>query len=277
MLTQTIERQRQALAVVRLQKEAGRANELAVQQFEAQLASTSALLAEVELRARQTENAVNLLRGSYPRPVPRTKDRELREIARNVATGVPSELLGNRPDIREAEQQLIAAKCDVRAARAAFFPSFTISGGAGFQAFNPKFLFETPASLAYSATLGLIAPLVNRSAIEAEFKAARAQQIQAMYNYQKALLTAYVEVANGLVGLERTAEIVALKKQQRAAIEQTVANADMLYRAGKASYIEVLMAQQNTLAAELELIEALRAQRLASVAVYKALGGGWRE
>ncbi|MBM4421667.1 MAG: TolC family protein, partial [Chloroflexi bacterium] len=277
VLTQTVARQREALDVVKLQKEAGRANELAVQQFEAQLADTSALKAAAELRVKQTEGIINLLRGTYPQPVRRTREGLHAPVASNVATGVPSDLLRNRPDIREAEQQLRATKCDLRAARAAFYPSINISAGAGFEAFSPKFLFSTPASVAYSATLGLVAPLVNRSAIEAEFNAAKALQIEAMYNYQRTILTAYVEVANGLAALQSNTAIVELKQQQRTAVEQTVATADTLFRAGKASYFEVLMAQQNTLSADLELIESMRDHHVASVDVYRALGGGWRD
>jgi NodT family efflux transporter outer membrane factor (OMF) lipoprotein len=276
VLTQTAFRQKEALEVVRVQKEAGRANELAVQQFEAQLLTTQALAAQTRLATQQLENLINLLRGSYPQPVPRSKAALLRDVATTVATGVPSELLRRRPDIREAELQVQAAKCDLRAARAAFFPSLNISAGVGYQAFNPKYLFYTPESLVYSASAGLVAPLVNRSGIEAEFSAAKAAQIEAMYNYQKVVLTAFVEVKNGLASLGSSAAIVALKKAQKQAVQQTVEIADTLYRAGKATYFEVLMAQQNTLSAELELIDAIKDQHRASVATYKALGGGWR-
>jgi outer membrane protein, multidrug efflux system len=276
VLAQTVVRQREALDVVRLQKEAGRANELAVQQFASQLASTQAMQAETKRQIRETETRVNVLRGEYPHPVARNKAGLLRDVASQISAGLPSELLKNRPDVREAELQVQAAKCDLRAARAAFFPSINISAGVGFQAFNPRFLFTTPESLAYSASGGLIAPLVNRSAIEAQFDAAKAYQIQAMYNYQKVVLNAFAEVANGLSRLRDGDQIVGFKKAQKAAVEQTVATADTLYRAGKASYFEILIAQQNALSAELELIEALRDQHLASIVIYKALGGGWR-
>jgi outer membrane protein, multidrug efflux system len=276
VLAQTVVRQQEALEVVRLQKLAGRANELAVQQFQAQLVNTKALAAENLLLTNETENRINLLRGVYPERIVRTKNALNKDVASSVSAGVPSELLESRPDIREAELLLEAAKCDLRAARAAFFPSINIGAGVGFQAFNPKFLFSTPESLVYSATVGLVAPLVNRSGIEAQFDAAKAYQIQAMYNYQKVILNAYVEVADGLSRLEGSAKLVALKKEQKAAVVETIDTADTLYRAGQASYFEVLMAQQNTLSADLELIETMKSQHLASIRVYKALGGGWR-
>ena len=276
ILTQAVLRRTEALDVVRIQKEAGRANELAVQQFAAQLADIRALEAETVSRIRETENAINLLRGNPTLPIVRSKQALLRGVAKRVAAGVPAALLRNRPDVRQAEQQVRAAKCDLRAARAAFFPHIEIAVGVGYRAFDPRYLLSTPASLAYAATAGLVAPLVNRSAIEADFAAAKASQIEAMYAYQKVVLSAYTEVVNGLERLSSASKIVALKTEQKRAVEQTVGTADTLYRAGKATYVEVLLAQQNTLSAELELIDALRRGQLASVAIYKALGGGWQ-
>mgnify|MGYP005818532333 CR=1 FL=1 len=167
-----------------------------------------------------------------------------------------------------------AAKLDLKAARAAFFPSITLSAGVGYQAFDPRYLLSTPASLAYSATAGLVAPLVNRAAIEAQFATAKAVQIEAMYNYQKVVLDAFVEVANGLAGLEANAKLVATKAAKRHALERTIQTADALFRAGQATYFEVLMAEQSTLSAELDLIDARLRAHLTSIAIYAALGGG---
>lgn len=277
VLGQAIESQANMLELMRAQKEAGRTNELATKQFEAQVVSTKALLAESLLRSRQLENQINLLLGRVPQPIPRSKDRLFREVATTVAAGVPSDLLRNRPDIREAEHQVEAAKFDVAAARAAFFPSLNLSASVGFQAFDPRYLFITPESLVYSLAGGILAPLVNRSEIEAQFDTAKAMQVQALYNYQSVILRSFVEVANGLIALERTSEIVEQKKLQKTAVSQTVEAADALFRAGKASYLEVLVAQQNTLNAELELIDRSKERQIAAVQLYRALGGGWRE
>lgn len=276
VLGQTVRRQREALEIVRLQKQVGRANELAVQQFEAQLAGTRAIEVGALERSQVLENQINLLLGRLPQPIARTQGARLATVGESVSTGVPSDLLRNRPDIRQAEQELLAAQCDLKAARAAFFPSFNISAGVGFQAFNPRYLFSTPESLSYSVFAGLLSPLVNRSGIEADFAAAKAYQVQAMYNYQKTVLNAFIEVANGLSVLARSSEALAFREAQQAAVHGTVEAADTLYRAGKATYFEVLMAQQSTLAAELEAIRAARRRRLASVGLYRALGGGWQ-
>lgn len=276
VLAETLTRQEQAIGVVRLQKQAGRANELAVQQFEAQLASTRALDVSALERTQLLENQLNLLLGRLPQPIARTPDAELAPVAQSVSLGVPSDLLENRPDIRRAELEVQAAECDLNAARAAFFPRFQISAGAGFQAFEPRYLFSTPESVAYSLVGGLLAPLVNRGRIEADFAAARAHQIEALVQYQRAILSGFVEVASGLARIERAAEAAAFRRAQHAAASGTVDAADTLYRAGKATYFEVLIAQQNTLGAELDSIQASKQQRQASVALYRALGGGWR-
>jgi multidrug efflux system outer membrane protein len=272
----TIARRQEALEVVRLQKEAGRANELAVQQFEAQLAESQALEQDLAQLSIETENRINVLLGRYPRPVARNKEALFGELPREVSVGVPSELLRNRPDVREAELMVKASEYDVAAARAAFFPELTLTAGVGFQAFNPKFLFTTPESLIFNAAGGLVAPLVNRNALKAQFQSATAVQVQAMYSYQKTVLDAYVEVVNGLAKIENTRRALAFKKEQKAALLRTVETADTLYRAGKASYLEVLLAQQSSLQAELALIETQKRERISTVAIYKALGGGWQ-
>lgn len=274
ILAQTVARQEQSLEIMRLQKEAGRANELAVQQFEGQLASTEAMLATTLRQLQEAENHINLLLGRAPQPIARSKDLLLRDVAAGISLGIPSDLLRNRPDIREAELQVQASKFDVEAARKAFYPSLTLSAGVGYQAFDPRYLLVTPESLVYSAVGGITAPLLNRSELEAQLDASKAVQVQAMYNYQGVILRAFVEVADALVAVERTSEIVAQKKRQRVAVSGTVDTADALFRAGKATYLEVLMAQQNTLEAELELIDALLDRRMAGIQLYRALGGG---
>jgi NodT family efflux transporter outer membrane factor (OMF) lipoprotein len=268
-------RQTEALEMMRLQKEAGRSNELAVQQFEAQLASTRAMAAAIGRRGRETENQVSLLIGQAPRTIVRSRDLLLREVADVASPGVPSDLLANRPDIREAELQVQASRFDVDAARAAFFPSLTLTAGVGYRAFDPKHLFVTPESLVYSVAGGITAPLLNRSGLEAQHDAAKAAQVQAMYAYQGVILKAFVEVASSLIAVEKASEVVAQKRREKAAMSGTVAAADALFRAGRATYLDVLLAQQKTLDAELELIDALRDRRIAGVRLYRAIGGGW--
>lgn len=276
VLGQTIAHQEAALEAMRIQKAAGRTTELAVQQFAGQLAGTQALDAELEQRARIVENQLNLMVGRLPQRIRRPKDALTRQPHKPVPRGVPSDLVANRPDIRAAEHRMRAANWDVKAARAAFYPSIRITSGVGFDAFNPRFLFATPESLAYSAAAGLVTPLVNRGAIRAQFKAASALEVQAMCEYQSTILRSFIEVANSLVAVEQLDDIVEHRQDQLDAVGQTIATADLLFKAGQATYLEVLTAQQNAMAAELELIEARKLQRLSRILLYKALGGGWR-
>jgi len=274
VLRKAVERQEQALGIVKLQKEAGRSTELAVQQFEAQLAETKALARAASQRVLESENRLNLLLGRYPTQIERDRDVLFAEPPRALSAGVPSELLRNRPDVRQAELLVEASKFDLKAARAAFFPSLNLSATVGLQAFNPDYLVRVPESVAYSVLGGLIAPLVNRAGIKAQFESAKANQLQAMYEYQRTVLSAYVEVVNALADVQNTEEVLSHRRSQKAAVEGAITSADVLYRAGKASYLEVLLAQQSALQAELDLLEAARQRRTALVSAYRALGGG---
>jgi multidrug efflux system outer membrane protein len=275
-LRSAIERQQQALEVVRVQKDAGRGTELAVQQFDAQLADTRAFEQELTQLGVEIENRINLLLGRFPGPVSRSKGALFGVVPGTISAGVPSELLRNRPDIREAERLVEASQYDVAAARKAFYPSLTLSAGVGFQAFSPRYLFTTPESLVYNVAGGLVAPLINRAALKAQLSGATAAQVQAIHEYQRTILTAYAEVVNGLTNVKNTRQALSFKNEQRTALQRAVETADTLYRAGQATYLEVLLAQQNTLQADLELIETQKRERIATVVVYKALGGGWR-
>lgn len=276
VVEQTLVRQEAALEAMQVQKAAGLTNELAVQQFAGQLADTRALQAKLVQQQRTVENQLNLLVGRLPQSIRRPEDALTTDVEDIAPLGVPSDLLRNRPDIRAAEHRLQAAKWDVKAARAAFYPSIRITSGVGYQAFDPKFLFATPESIAYSVAGGLVAPLVNRAAINAQFETANALQVQAMYEYQSTILRGFIEVATSLATVEQVDQIVEHRRQQFEALGETIATADLLFQAGQASYLEVLTAQQKVLAAELELIEARKIQRLSRLLLYKALGGGWR-
>lgn len=275
VLERTLERQERALDVMRVQKRAGRVNELAVQQFASQLAGTRALQAELLQRATELENRLGVLVGRPPERVARD---QATLHAQPVATlaGVPSDLLESRPDIRQAELELRATKFDVRAARAAFYPSVNIRAGLGLQAFNPRYLTSIPESVTYGVSAGVFAPLINRNALEADFDAATASQLEALYQYQKTVISAFAEVSTSLASVERLERIVEQRSHQRDALANAVDTAGLLFNTGNATYLEVLTAEQQTLAAELELVEALRARRTASLLLYKAVGGGWR-
>ena len=276
ILTETIRNQEEVLDVIRYQKEAGRANELVVQQFKAQQLNTQTLEREVMQQISETENRINFLLGRYPQPIERNMELLFRDLPLEIASGVPSQMLLNRPDIRAANYQVQASRFDVKAANAEFLPSLTLTGGLGYQAFNPKFLFNTPASLAYSLVGGLTAPLINKRAIEARFSMAKSSQVIAMYEYQKTILNGYTEVVNELTRINALREISDLKTLQSQVLEESVETSNQLYTSAKATYLEVLIAQQNAIQAKLEMVDSHKKQLMASINIYRALGGGWK-
>jgi NodT family efflux transporter outer membrane factor (OMF) lipoprotein len=274
VLAETIAHQSQALDIMRVEKQAGRTNELAVDQFAAQLAGTRALAEHAQAETRGLELELSVLLGRAQATIERDP-AALSQPVPPLAAGVPSDLLRRRPDIREAELEVRAARLDVAAARAAFYPHLSISADLGYEAFDPRFLFRTPASLAYSLVGGLVSPLINRRGIEAAFRTATAAQVSAMVTYQSVVLRGFADAASALSNLQHAAAIVDEQQQKKAALADSVAAANDLFEAGKATYLDVLLAQQQTLQADLELIAARRDQQIAKVRLYKAVGGGW--
>jgi multidrug efflux system outer membrane protein len=268
--------QKEAYEIIKIQKEAAAATELAVKQFEAQYLNSLALEVDVKQQIIVQENFIHALLGRYPQEMPRDKALFLNNKEQLLISGVPSDLLSNRPDLREAALQVEAAKLNVKAANAAFYPSFAINGTVGFQAFSTQYLFLNPASFAYALIGNLTAPLINRSAIKSQFKIANANQLEALYNYQKAILDAYVEVNNELAAIKNLAEIHQHKSNEVNALVQATEIAKDLYMTGSANYLEVLIAQNSSLKARIELVEVRKKQLQTRVNVYKALGGGWK-
>lgn len=275
ILKNNIDIQNNAFDIVKLQKVAARVTELAVKRFEAQVLHTKAMQFDVQQRIVETENRINFLVGRFPQPVKRNAEGFMELVPNAVKSGIPSQLLSNRPDIKQAELELYATKLDVKAARANFYPSLDLRAGLGYQAFNTKFLFSTPESMMYSVAGGLVAPLVNRNAIKATYYSANAKQIQAVYNYERSILNAYVEVVNQLSNINNLQQKYELKSQQVEALAQSVEFANSLFRNARADYMEVLLTQRDALESKFELIETKEQQLVAMVNVYRALGGGW--
>jgi outer membrane protein, multidrug efflux system len=271
----TITLQRSQLDLIRIEKEAGRGTELAVQQFEAQLLNTQALEKELLQQINFDENRINFILGRFSQPVVRNKTSFAQLVLPTVYRGSPADLLKNRPDIRQAEYEIIAAKADVAAARAAFLPSLNLGGTLGFQAFNPRFILS-PQSIAFNLLGGLTAPLVNKTAIQAEFNVRKASQLDALYNYQQTILNSYAEVSNQWVAISNLAEMYSLKTEEVQKLVNAVETASQLYLTGRATYLEILLNRQNAIRANLELIEIKQRQFDATVTLYRALGGGWR-
>lgn len=276
IVQQSIALQKNALEIVKVQKEAARATELAVQKFAAEVLGSQSLEFDIRQQITETENRINFLLARYPQPIPRSKINFLELTPTMVHAGIPSQLLANRSDIRQAELDLAAAKLDVKVARAEFYPSFGITAAIGFQAFNPAYLVKMPESLLYSLAGDLAGPLINRNAIKAEYYSANARQVEAIYNYERSILNAYLEVSNGLAKIDNLQKSYEIKKQQVDALTKSIDISNDLFKNARADYLEVLMTQRDALDARLDLVEKKKEQLTTTVMLYRSLGGGWQ-
>jgi multidrug efflux system outer membrane protein len=275
IIEQNLEIQQNALKMVKLQKQAARATQLAVRRFEAEVYKNQSNKFQIRQQIIEAENRINFLVGRYPQNVKRDSKDFIEKVIDSVYAGIPSQLLANRPDIRQAEYELEASKLDVKVAKANFYPSIGISAGVGLQAFNAKFLMRTPESLLYSLVGDMVSPLINRNAIKAEYRNANSRQLQAIYDYEKAILNGYIEVANALSNIENLKQSYELKEAQVNALTESIDLSLRLFKSARAEYTEVLLTQREALDSKIEIIETKRDQLLANVKMYQALGGGW--
>jgi hypothetical protein len=276
IVRQNIKLQTSALEIVKIQKEAARATELAVQKFQAEVLASQNLEFETLQRINETENRINFLLGRFPQEIKRDKTEFLSLQPANVNSGIPSQLLANRPDIKQAELELAAAKLDVKVARAEFYPSLDISAGFGTQAFKTAYLTQFPESMLYSLVGDIAGPLINRNAIKAEFKSANARQLQALYNYERTILNAYLEVATQLSRITNLDKSYDLKSKQVESLNKSIDISNDLFKSARVDYFEVLMTQRDALETKLELVDVKKELLNSRVHIYKQLGGGWK-
>jgi outer membrane protein, multidrug efflux system len=275
IVRQNIAIQKDALEMVKVQKDAARVNLLAVNRFVAQLMNTENLRFDIQQQIVETENKINFLTARYSQPIKRSA-ANINDIQMlKISAGIPSQLLSNRPDIRQVEQELEAAKLDIAVARANFLPSITLRAGLGLQAFNPAYLIN-PKSVAFNILGDLFAPLVNKNAIKAVYYNASERQIQSVYRYEQTVLNAYLEVTNQLSGNKNYTESYKMKSDQVNVLSSSIEISNNLFKTARADYTEVLLTQREALEAKMELMEIKKKQLNAGVNIYKSLGGGWQ-
>lgn len=273
-LDRTIEIQEHSLQVAIAKKDAGRGTELAVQRFQAEVQKNQSQRSIIAQRIVEVENRINFLVGRYPQPVQRIATEYIDLNLNTLSAGVPSQLLQNRADIRQAEREVAAAGLDVKVARARFYPSLTLTGDLGWHAFSTGYLFRTPESLIYGIAAELVGPLINKRAIQAAYSSANAAQLQSIYNYQQTILKAHIEVVNYISKVENLRRSIEVKKEQYESLQAAVNVANQLFQNARAEYVEVLLAQREMMEARMQLIELKQQQLGAIVNAYQALGGG---
>ncbi|GAB4038933.1 TolC family protein [Spirosoma gilvum] len=265
-----------ALSITKQEKEAAKVTELAVRRFEAEVYKTQSLQYEIQQKIVETENHINFLIGHFPQHIQRSSQGFGELVPSKVSAGIPPQLLENRPDIKQAEWNLEAAKLDIQVARANFYPSLTLRGFLGVMAYNPLYLVYTPESLVASLVGDLVGPIINKNEITATYRSASSKQIQAVYNYEKTVLNAYIEVANQLSNINNLEQKYTSKNNQVQALTQSTNISLKLFTSARADYMEVLLTQRDVLEARMELIETRKQQMNAQINAYRALGGGWR-
>ena len=270
VMQQYISLQKDAVRIAQIQKEADADTQLAVEKFEAELAKAQADEYLLRQSIVETENNLNLLLGRFPQTIQRTKVDFLQLPMPTTAHSLSTQLLLQRPDVIQAEHQLKAAKWDVETARKEFLPSFNISAAIGLNAFNPKYLFKLPESLVFNALGGLTAPLINKKAIQANFAQADALQIEALYNYDKTLLTAFIETSTLQSKISNIKLLQQFKQKQSDALIRAVSAAQKLYLNNRATYLEVIDSERGQLDCKMELIDAKSQQLSTLIEMYSA-------
>ncbi len=274
ILEKTIQIQQESLKAAKALKAAARGTELAVQRFQAEVQKNQSERLKIIQEIVEVENRINFIAGRFPQQIARPSVDYINLMINTLSVGVPSEQLLYRCDIRQAEREVQAAGLDVMAARAEFYPSLVLTAGVGYEAFNTKYLLNSPESLIYGAAGGLVVPIINRSAIKAEYLNANARQLQAIYDYQQTILRAHIEVINQLSKVDNFNQSIEIKKQQLRSLEASVENATKLFQNARGEYIDVLLSQRELMEARMALVETKQQELTAVIRAYQALGGG---
>ena len=271
---QTVKNNMDLVETMKVLKESGRVTGAAIVQSEAARYAAEVTIPDLEQQIRETENMLCLLLGRTPGPVERGSLPDQTAVSM-LNTGVPSQLLDNRPDVMQAEYLVISAFEMTNNARAYFYPALTLTASTGFAATALDELLD-PASFAANVLGGLTAPVFNKRANTTRLNVAKAQQESALLGLRNTLLTAGQEVNNALGLYESTVKKIDLRQQQLIALEKSVEYTKELLNYGSATYTEVLNAQQSLLAAQLNNVNDHLQQLNAVVSLYRALGGGWK-
>jgi outer membrane protein, multidrug efflux system len=275
----TIETRRESLRLQRIVYAAGESSQYDLRQVEAEAAAAEALLPVLEQQQAQQENALAVLLGRSPRAImEKTIERgavlDALALPPAVPAGLPSDLLQRRPDIRQAEQQLIAANARIGVARAAYYPSISLTGFFGFESERLSDLFSAPARI-WEFSAGAAQTVFDAGRTSAQVDAAQARREQQLAVYQSTVQNAFREVKDALSASRKSAERFAAESTRVKSLRDAYRLAQLSYRAGESSLLEVLDAERGLLGSELDQVQAQRNQLTATADLFKALGGGW--
>jgi multidrug efflux system outer membrane protein len=265
----------ESLRLTRIQEQVGTVSMLDVRQAEQLYYTAASVITDTERLIEQQENAISILLGRNPGPIPRGLALTDQPEPEEMPPGLPSSLIERRPDIRQAEQALVASNALIGVAKAALFPSISLTATGGFESNALSALFSGPAAF-WSVTGDLVQQVFNAGRLKANVRLTEAQKLELVYTYQQTVRVAFREVSDALVGYRKTLELRRQLTLLVASTEDAARLSDIRYRGGVASYLEVLTSQTSFFNAELDLAQARLAELLALVQLYSALGGGWR-
>lgn len=267
---------KESLRLVNIREQGGTTSLMDVRQSEQLVYGATANIADLERRIEQEENFISILAGRNPGPVKRGKSLVQNTILPTVPSGLPSSLLERRPDIQEAEQQLVAANTQIGVAKAAYFPQITLTATAGFQSIALTDLFSSPAGF-WNFGGQLLQPIFEGGRIRSNVRLTEAQKEELVFAYQQTVQESFREVADSLIAYRKDQEFRAQQALLTAAAEDATRLADVRYRGGVTSYLEVLDSDTRFFDAQIALAQADLNGRLALVQLYLALGGGWQQ
>ena len=273
---QTLAARQNSLQLTNVLARNGSASALDVRQSEQLVYTAAETIPDLERQISQEENSLSILLGDNPGPIPRGRPLTEQPDPPGVPVGLPSELLERRPDIREAEETLVAANAQIGVAKAALFPSISLTGLAGFESNALNNLFSHSQRI-WNEAGSLTQPVFAGGALRSEVRLAEAQEQQMLLTYRQTIMNAFQQVSNSLVAYQKGREFREQQELLTTAAEDTDRLSKILYQHGGASYLQVLTSENNAFAAELNLAHAQLDERLALVQLYNALGGGWEQ
>jgi outer membrane protein, multidrug efflux system len=270
----TLESRREYLELAKVRYEGGVTSELDFRQAEAEFYRTQALTYDFERQVAETENELAVLLGHNPQSVPRGTTIADQPVPPAVPAGLPSDLLERRPDLRQAEQELVASNARIGEAKALLYPRIALTGSYGTESTDLGDLFDAPART-WSIAAGLLQPIFHGGRNRRRVEITESQNRQALYAYELAILQAFREVEDALVGYRKFGEQRVAQGHRVEAERKRLELSDLRYRGGVAPYLEVLDSQRSLFTAELDEVQSIRDELTSVIRLYKSLGGGW--
>jgi outer membrane protein, multidrug efflux system len=275
----TVTTQKDSVKLTSFRLDHGVATKLDVLQAQQVLDTANAAIPDLERQIGQEEDAISILLGNYPQGVPRGRPLEGQALPPEVPPGVPSSLLERRPDIREAEQTLVAANAEIGVAKAEFFPQISLTGSGG-GAFGRSSAFSSLMSSqlgiwSYGAQVSQ--PIFTGGALRGNLRLAESQHQQALISYRQTIQRAFGDVSDALIGYEKFHQVRVRQEDTVKDLQESVRLSDMRYKGGTTTYLEVLDGQRSLFNAELTLAQARGTEYQSLVQLYRSLGGGWQQ